>query len=1286
MLVTGTNELASVTAPSQPSSVIGPPEPPASTGAPAISGTTTAGRTLSASTGGWAGSQPLRYTYQWQSCSPAGGECSNIEGASEPRYTLATGDAGTTVRVVVTATNSAGSASASSSATAVIAAAQPPANDSAPTITGHPNDGQNLIARQGVWSGSLPIEYGYQWESCNEHGQECAPVEGASEPEYELGDGDIGTTVRVKVTARNAGGTSEAYSPATAPIEGEAPSEQEPPSISGTPDADGVLSASPGVWTGSRQQLSYQWESCNEHGQECAPIEGASEPEYQLGSGDVGSTVRVRVGLHSLTASLTDVSQPTVVIGAAGTLVSTALPQIGSDPQVGSRVQADTGAWSSSGSLIYTFQWQRCELFGGGCSDIEGATSETYTPVAGDLGDTLRVRVSASDAHEAAAASSPASQPVAVAGAPTVEQASAIEGTTLEGQTLTASRGSWSSESPTSYTYQWERCDPATVCAMIEGATEASYTLTTGDVGASIVAVINASNRHGSATAVSRASAIIQPTSLIQISQPTLAGAVEVGGTLTATPGIWSGEGTISYAYQWESCGPGESSCTPIEGATEETYTLPPAEQGSALRAKITITGPHASHVLYTPATVGVPGGEVTPTEAQEVAQQTDPALLAPATTAELEEKTIAPTLADGEEQLTAHATLTSATVSKENPAELAVNTPVGELSLTPTETLPTASTVPTIVNETAALFANTWPATDTIVRPEPLGANALLQVRSAEAPKTFTWSLRLGPNQTLQQLPNGSIAVINTPEHTEPIPTEPTGAPPSAEGPPETPTQKTEIEHEETEAEEVKAKGEEETPVPLEALPPAPTASTLSAEPPAGMLQPNNTQAEATTAQEAIAYSEERNDGQTLMVIRAPAAVDSQGEPVSATLTTTGTSVTMHLAPNTDATYPITAQLALASFPNHTSEERDPVSYGLADDTVQAFSPFDKNLAAGAMHVKKARLVIPYDVLFKHVRERETTAQHERERLNKEPEETKYELLTHWVAAVQKEHISEILITVGRDESCPHGNKECELPGLEEYRAGFKDIMQWANARGIKTFGAWNEPDLPSDPTWGHSKLAAQYWQVAQYVITHNRCGDCTVVAGEFAAEPIYNQNHLDKYRNTLHEHHHICDRCWSGTPSVWGFHDYHDVVHVGAGRGGGTTPTPEYLTQFNQFTGGNTGKGQIWITETDVELQDGKFPTELSEEATHSKSESEELQRRAAEAILELHDYSSRLDRIYYYQYREPSEARRESTGKPHLFDGGLVEALPEKRSYGDKGERRPAYCILAKCSTAT
>jgi hypothetical protein len=451
-------------------------------------------------------------------------------------------------------------------------------------------------------------------------------------------------------------------------------------------------------------------------------------------------------------------------------------------------------------------------------------------------------------------------------------------------------------------------------------------------------------------------------------------------------------------------------------------------------------------------------------------------------------------------------------------------------------------------------------------------------------------------------------------------------------------------------------------------------------------MLQPDDTQVEATAAQEAVAYSEERNNGQTLMVIRAPAAVDSQGEPVPATLTTTGTTITMHLTPNTDATYPITAQLALASFPNHTSEERDPVKYGLADDTVQAFSPFDQNLAAGPMHVKKARLVIPYDVLFKHVQERETAAQHERERLNKEPEETKYELLTHWVAAVHKEDIPEILITVGRDESCPLRDKECEVPGPESYRAGFEDIMKWAYARGIKTFGAWNEPDLPSDPVSGHVKLAAHYWQVAQYVITHNHCGGCTVVAGEFALEPIYYQHYLDKYRNTLHEQHHICYRCWSGSPSVWGFHDYRDVVHVGEGQHGGTSPTPEYLTRFNQFTGGRTGTGQIWITETDVELQSGGSPTVLSEEVTHSKSESEELQEDAAKAILQLHDYSSRLDRIYYYQYREPSEARRISTGKSHLFDGGLVEALSEKGPFGDKGERRPAYCILAKCSSAT
>src|SRR4029079_4992750 len=58
-----------------------------------------------------------------------------------------------------------------------------------------------------------------------------------------------------------------------------------------------------------------------------------------------------------------------------------------------------------------------------------------------------------------------------------------VAGTTRGGQTLTASRGSWTGTS-VSFAYQWYRCDSVgNACAAIPGATGASYVLADADVG-----------------------------------------------------------------------------------------------------------------------------------------------------------------------------------------------------------------------------------------------------------------------------------------------------------------------------------------------------------------------------------------------------------------------------------------------------------------------------------------------------------------------------------------------------------------------------------------------------------------------------------------------------------------------------------------------------------------------------------------------------------------------------------------------------------------------------------
>jgi hypothetical protein len=105
-----------------------PAEPPRNTDRPTISDTTPqVGQTLTASAGTWTGTQPIRFAYRWRRCNAGGQQCANIPEATAQTYIVRASDLGNTLRVRVTATNSAGSASADSAATSRVRAAPPPA-------------------------------------------------------------------------------------------------------------------------------------------------------------------------------------------------------------------------------------------------------------------------------------------------------------------------------------------------------------------------------------------------------------------------------------------------------------------------------------------------------------------------------------------------------------------------------------------------------------------------------------------------------------------------------------------------------------------------------------------------------------------------------------------------------------------------------------------------------------------------------------------------------------------------------------------------------------------------------------------------------------------------------------------------------------------------------------------------------------------------------------------------------------------------------------------------------
>jgi chitodextrinase len=95
---------------------------PVSTVVPAVSGLAQVGQTLTASPGQWNAVPDPTFSYQWLRCGTSGSGCTAIAGASGSSYLLGAADAGATLRVQVTATNSAGSASATSPQTSTVAA------------------------------------------------------------------------------------------------------------------------------------------------------------------------------------------------------------------------------------------------------------------------------------------------------------------------------------------------------------------------------------------------------------------------------------------------------------------------------------------------------------------------------------------------------------------------------------------------------------------------------------------------------------------------------------------------------------------------------------------------------------------------------------------------------------------------------------------------------------------------------------------------------------------------------------------------------------------------------------------------------------------------------------------------------------------------------------------------------------------------------------------------------------------------------------------------------------
>ena len=404
--VTASNPGGSVAAQSVQTAVVAATAP-ANVTLPVVAGTAKEGQTLTGTDGVWSGTPVLSFARQWLRCSTTGASCVNIAGATAAGYVLVAADVGKTLRYKVTATNAASSVSAQSAQTATVTTSAP-VNTALPVVSGVARDGQTLTSTPGTWVGTATITTARQWLRCDNTGAACASIAGATAATYVLVAADVAKTIRVRVTATNAVGSTPADSAQTAVVAADPPANTTAPAVSGTARDGQTLSTTLGTWTGTPTlTYSFQWRRCDSAGAGCVNIAAATAQTYTLVSADVTATIRATVTANNAGGQTSASTTQSAVIAPAPP-VNLTLPGITGTPRDGSALTvASDGTWSGTTPLAIAYQWRTCDSAGLNCANVAGATGSTYAPGAAQVGSTVRVLVTATNAAGSASAGPP---------------------------------------------------------------------------------------------------------------------------------------------------------------------------------------------------------------------------------------------------------------------------------------------------------------------------------------------------------------------------------------------------------------------------------------------------------------------------------------------------------------------------------------------------------------------------------------------------------------------------------------------------------------------------------------------------------------------------------------------------------------------------------------------------------------------------------------------------------------------------------------------------------------
>ena len=366
------------------------------------------------------GTGPITYSYQWEIAlpAPAGGAkvWRPIAGATGLTYTPSALDLGAEIRLMQTGTDSEVPPKSVTQATAEVVVA-PPALQVAtvPTITGTVQVGKTLTAVPGTFTGGLaPVTLQTVWESSADGTTGWAPVAPTdpSKPlELVVGASLQGQHLRVKTIATDATvpapqqATALGVATATVAAAADVPLlAGTPPTITGSLVVGATLTAAGGTATAGKPPISYtyRWERAAAATGPWGAITGATGSTYVLAAADAGKFLRVvAVATDSNTPTPHRIDVPSAATGAVtGALAAAAAPALpAGSPVVGTAWGPATAGTFTGGlaPVAVAHQWEQAAAATGPWTAIGGATALTYTPVAGDVGQFLRITSTATD-------------------------------------------------------------------------------------------------------------------------------------------------------------------------------------------------------------------------------------------------------------------------------------------------------------------------------------------------------------------------------------------------------------------------------------------------------------------------------------------------------------------------------------------------------------------------------------------------------------------------------------------------------------------------------------------------------------------------------------------------------------------------------------------------------------------------------------------------------------------------------------------------------------------------